>query len=221
MASNASDAAWYGRQKTPILCKNGRGETTPWPLTDAVHFRHWSHGSTPHGSRHPPLQRVAQLFNVNHFVVSQSRPYLVPFLRPSMRPPDMRGPALAALARLRHYAAARAGHALRHRLRQLAGLGSLPGPLRRLLLDETLPGEHLLLVPQVPWGDYARLLDAPTPEGLRYWVRKGEKSVWPAVAALKIRCSVELAIRDAVEANLSESERRKRSTLGLAKMRGR
>ena len=190
-----------------------------------MHFRHWSHGgSTPNGARHPPLQRVAQLFNVNHFVVSQSRPYLVPFLRPSMRPPDMRGAAATALARFRHYVVARAGHGLRHRLQQLAALGSLPGPLRRLLLDEALPGapHHLLLVPQVPWGDYGRLLDAPTPTSLRYWIRKGEKSVWPAVAALKIRCSVELAIRDAVEAHhLSEAERRKRSALGLAKMRGR
>ncbi len=34
-------------------------------------------------------------------------------------------------------------------------------------------------------------MEVPTKETLEYWILKGERSVWPAVAALKIRCAVE------------------------------
>lgn len=36
-----------------------------------------------------------------------------------------------------------------------------------------------------------RLLETPTRETLDYWILKGERSVWPAVAALRVRCAVE------------------------------
>ncbi|OAA53305.1 lipid acyl hydrolase [Niveomyces insectorum RCEF 264] len=198
VASNVSDGAWYGNRQTAILCKDVSGQVAPWPLADAVRFRHWAYGS--YGTRHSPLQRVAQLFNVNHFVVSQARPYLVPFLEPSLHSPSMHGFALGTLARGQTFLMQRGAHFVRHRLGQMVRLGILPVSLRRLLLDEQVPGGPggpLVLVPRVPLRDYVRLLDAPTIETLRYWIRKGEKAVWPAVAALKIRCSVELALEQA------------------------
>lgn len=36
-----------------------------------------------------------------------------------------------------------------------------------------------------------RLLERPTKEGVDYWVMRGERSVWPAVGALKVRCAIE------------------------------
>ncbi|CAK7242852.1 MAG: triacylglycerol lipase [Sporothrix thermara] len=204
VVSDAATAAWYGRRQTAILCKDvvdvdGDGESRcvikPWPLADAVHFRHWTYGS--YGTRHSPLQRLAQLFNVNHFIVSQARPYLVPFLEPSMHSPAMRGFAMGTLARANAFVLHHTGHFVRHRLDQMVRLGWLPLALRRLLLDEQIPGGHLVLVPTVPLVDYVRLLDSPSSETLQYWIQKGEKAVWPAVAALKIRCSIELALEQA------------------------
>ncbi|CAK7262784.1 triacylglycerol lipase [Sporothrix epigloea] len=199
VVSDAATAAWYGRRQTAILCKDiddeGRTIIKPWPLADAVQFRHWTYGS--YGTRHSPLQRLAQLFNVNHFIVSQARPYLLPFLEPSMHSPAMRGFAMGTLARTNAFVLHHLSHFVRHRLFQMVRLGWLPLALRRLLLDEQIPGGHLLLVPTVPLVDYVRLLDSPSPETLHYWIQKGEKAVWPAVAALKIRCSVELALEQA------------------------
>ncbi|KIH94930.1 TAG lipase [Sporothrix brasiliensis 5110] len=199
VVSDAATAAWYGRRQTAILCKDvddqGRTVIVPWPLADAAHFRHWTYGS--YGTRHSPLQRLAQLFNVNHFIVSQARPYLVPFLEPSMHSPAMRGFAMGTLARANAFVVHHTGRFVRHRLDQMVRLGWLPFALRRLLLDEQIPSGHLVLVPTVPLHDYVRLLDSPSAETLHYWIHKGEKAVWPAVAALKIRCSVELALEQA------------------------
>ncbi len=196
MASNASDVEWYGQRSTAILCKNTLGETVPWPLADEAQFHHYTQGN--YGTQHGALTRVAQLFNVNHFIVSQARPYMVPFLQSSMHTPDMRWRTTGWLSRLTRAAPVHAGLLmLRHHTREMARQGYLPVLARRLFLDEALPAASILLVPRVPLRDYLSLLDSPTKASLQYWIRRGEQCVWPAVAALKIRCSVELALNDA------------------------
>lgn len=83
---------------------------------------------------------------------------------------------------------------LRHRIAQLDALGVLPGRIRRFLVDERVPGPSVTLVPEVTGRDFVRLLEVPTPRGLEYWIGKGERSVWPAVAALRVRCVVEMEL---------------------------
>lgn len=81
-----------------------------------------------------------------------------------------------------------------HRLQQLDSLGLLPSATRRFLIDEHVPGASLTLVPELGIGDFGRLLESPTKEMLQYWVLRGERSVWPAVDALKVRCAVEVEL---------------------------
>ena len=81
-----------------------------------------------------------------------------------------------------------------HRLSQLDDFGLLPSPIRRLLIDETIPGASVTLVPAIGAGDFLKLLDNPTKESLEYWILRGERSVWPAVVALKIRCAMEVKL---------------------------
>lgn len=80
---------------------------------------------------------------------------------------------------------------IQHRLHQLDGLGLLPASIRRFLLDESIPGPSLTLVPELTPGDFFKLLENPTKEAIDYWILRGERSVWPAVTALKIRCAIE------------------------------
>jgi TAG lipase/lysophosphatidylethanolamine acyltransferase len=37
-------------------------------------------------------------------------------------------------------------------------------------------------------------LETPTRESLEHWILRGERSVWPAEVALKIRCAVEVEL---------------------------
>lgn len=80
---------------------------------------------------------------------------------------------------------------MHHRLSQLDAVGWLPPSVKRFLVDESVPGASVTLVPELSAGDFVKLLETPTKESIRYWVRRGERSVWPAVAALKVRCAVE------------------------------
>jgi TAG lipase/lysophosphatidylethanolamine acyltransferase len=140
-----------------------------------------------------PLHRMSALFQVNHLIVSQARPYLAPFLRRDLHHPDPReeGRWKVTMPILRLVVSE-----AQHRLRQADRLGLLPLSIRRFLLDENVPHDKLSLtiVPELRARDFIQLLENPTKEAIDYWIRKGERSVWPAVAALNIRCGIEIAL---------------------------
>ncbi|KXJ96004.1 acyl transferase/acyl hydrolase/lysophospholipase [Microdochium bolleyi] len=189
VASNAASPTLYGSKSTTVLCKDEKGNIVPW--APATPFRHWT--SSSEKGHKAPMARIAQLFNVNHFIVSQARPYLIPFLRS-----DMHGPSLVYArhrqAQVTDNLIRIVGLEIRHRLKQLDTLGLLPPGIRRFLVDLEMPGPTMLLVPKVTMGDFTRLLDIPTRENLDYWIDRGERSVWPAVTALKVRCAAEYEI---------------------------
>ncbi|RYP72044.1 hypothetical protein DL769_004531 [Monosporascus sp. CRB-8-3] len=198
VASNTSSLSLYGSRQTPVLCKDVHGRIVPWAPANA--FRPWTHASEK--DRKLPLTRIAQLFNVNHFIVSQARPYLIPFLQS-----DMHGPSPAASLGGGAHGEHLAGHLfrvvgleLRHRLRQLDTLGLLPPGIRRFLVDEEVPaGAVTTLVPDLGPADFARLLEIPTRDTLDHWILRGERSVWPAVGALVARCAVEYELERAYQ----------------------
>ncbi|KAI2473638.1 hypothetical protein F4781DRAFT_139737 [Annulohypoxylon bovei var. microspora] len=217
VASNASTSSFYGTTRTTVLCKDVSGAIVPWaPPANSPRPR-GARASADRDHHKAPLSRVAQLFNVNHFVVSQARPYLIPFLES-----DMHGPSLLTA---RHKRSRVTGHLFRvaglearHRLRQLDTLGVLPAGIRRFLVDEEVPsGSSTTLVPEVSARDFARLLETPTRDTLDYWIARGERSVWPAVGALAVRCAVEYEIESAYQRARSLKAgglRRKASTGG-------
>lgn len=188
VASNATTPSFYGQRENAILCKDQDGNIVPWAPASEIDLRHWTHAS--YTDRDSPLMRIAELFNVNHFIVSQARPYLIPFLQS-----DMHGPSLletrSTTTSITAFLVRMVGLEVRHRLRQLDTLGLLPTGIRRFLVDERVPGASVMLVPEVTAGDFIRLLETPTRDTLDYWILRGERSVWPAVSAVRIRCAIE------------------------------
>lgn len=192
LASNASDALY---SPVSLQCKTSTGAIIPWdtPNDPPAYQSGRTYHPTPSTDhdRDSPLSRVAELFNVNHFIVSQARPYIAPFLSPSLHHStslrSIRTPLSTHLVRLMIME-------LQHRLTQLDSLGYLHSSIRRFLLDESVPGASLTLVPEVTLSDFARLLRNPTVQEAEYWILRGERSVWPAVGALKVRCAVEVEL---------------------------
>ncbi|KAI9819860.1 MAG: hypothetical protein M1827_006429 [Pycnora praestabilis] len=187
VASNASASALYSH--VTLQCKDENGDIVPWAETEEITFRPWTHAS--YDERESPLNRISELFNVNHFIVSQARPYLAPFLRSDFHQPnpgqDSRWSFTLPILRLMTME-------VQHRLAQLDSLGFLPAGIRRFLIDDTVPGASLTLLPELTPSDLFKLLENPTKESIEYWILRGERSVWPAVGALKIRCAVEVEL---------------------------
>jgi TAG lipase/lysophosphatidylethanolamine acyltransferase len=104
------------------------------------------------------------------------------------------GGGFGVLAGLRSLAMRMVSLESRHRLRQLDLLHLLPPSIRRFLVDEHLPGPSVTLVPRLALRDFARLMETPTRDTLEYWILRGERSVWPAVAALRVRCAIEMEL---------------------------
>lgn len=166
-----------------LYCKDMDGAIIPYNAAPSNQPRNrpWNPSKRPES----PLSRLAELFNVNHYVVSQARPYVAPFLYPSLRTsqPSFR----ALLSRFIIWE-------LQHRFSQLDTIGLLPKRAKRLLLDETVPGAHMTVAPEMRMVDWARLLRNPTPREIDHWIERGEKSVWPHVVALLMRLQVEITL---------------------------
>ncbi|KAL4914201.1 hypothetical protein BDW62DRAFT_147454 [Aspergillus aurantiobrunneus] len=188
VASNTTNNSFY--PSVTIYCKDETGSIVPWPHSQDVVFKPWRHTHYEEGES--PLSRIAELFNVNHFIISQARPYIIPFLRSELnfldrRPTTGHWNITRALTRL-------VALEIGHRLRQLNYIGLLPSSLARLLIEETIPGSHLTLVPDLGLRDFPKLFQNPDQASLAHWILKGERGVWPAISALKVRCAIEIEL---------------------------
>ncbi|KAJ5587905.1 uncharacterized protein N7459_003670 [Penicillium hispanicum] len=188
-AAAASNASASRSTPVTIYCKNETGKIEPWPHAQDAVFQPWRHIHYNDGES--PLSRIAELFNVNHFIVSQARPYLIPFLRSELNLLDCRQTGWNNIFRpLMRLVLTE----LRHRLRQLDYIGVLPRSISRLLIDETIPGPNITLVPDLSVEDLGKVFQSPTRERVAEWMLKGERGVWPAVSALKVRGAVEIEL---------------------------
>ncbi|KAF1956363.1 hypothetical protein CC80DRAFT_535685 [Byssothecium circinans] len=191
LASNASASTLY--HPVTLLCKDDQNNIIPWSPASETTFEPWTHASYT-DTRKSPLHRIAELFNVNHFIVSQARPYLAPFLRSDLHHPHPSRSSPSSFFSFSLPILRLIGMEIQHRLHQLNDLSLLPPSIRRFLLDESVPGMSLTLVPELTPSDFFKLLETPTREGLDSWILRGERSVWPAISALKVRCAIEVEL---------------------------
>ncbi|ERF75456.1 hypothetical protein EPUS_06988 [Endocarpon pusillum Z07020] len=196
VASTATSKTLYA--PVQLYCKNEIGSTEPYAATD--------HDGSPLKQRtgstrgraelqEAPLKRIGELFNVNHFIVSQTRPYIAPFVRAEQ---NYAGHSTFLNTLIRLWS----GEVF-HMLNQLNSIGWLPTPLCRLLMDETIPSNSrwakISLTPDLTFKDLLALFDTPTEHLLDEWIMRGERSVWPAVPELRVRCGIEFELERAYE----------------------
>lgn len=61
-------------ESAPLLARDHRGQIVPWNVTGD----RWCDGSVENDL---PMERLSEIFNVNHFIVSQVNPHIYPFVR--------------------------------------------------------------------------------------------------------------------------------------------
>ena len=178
-----------------LLVKNPiTGENTPWNPTP----QRWIDGSVDNDL---PMTRLAEMFNVNHFIVSQVNPHVVPFLakddeyvtRDAQTEGDS-GPGwvytITNLAK---------GEAL-HRMQVLAELGIFPNLVSkcRSVLSQKYSGD-ITILPELDFKDFPRILKNPTSEFMVQTCLSGERATWPKLSRIKNHCAVELELDAAVQ----------------------
>ncbi|KAF6798235.1 nte family protein [Colletotrichum sojae] len=184
----------------PLLVKNpDTGEHMPWNPTP----QRWIDGSVDNDL---PMTRLAEMFNVNHFIVSQVNPHVVPFLaRDDQLDPDNTAarksgylPNKQELDWVYTLTALAKDEAL-HRLHFLAEIGVFPNVVTKLrsILSQKYSGD-INILPEISVHDIPKILSNPTPEFMLRSCLMGERATWPKLSRIRDRCAIELALDRAV-----------------------
>ncbi|KAK3813685.1 MAG: hypothetical protein JOS17DRAFT_453596 [Linnemannia elongata] len=178
-----------------LMAKDKSGNIVRWTpsavnYTSPITPSFFSYGVV---SPETPLTRLSELFNVNHFIVSQANPYIVPFMSRGLKDrksggSDRFGYSAGYMERIARVILAE----IKHRMGQLNQIGILPHVFVQLV-EEKVSG-NVTIVPEVQLQDFLTLVSNPTHESIQYWILKGEQSTWPFLSMLKYRLMIELAL---------------------------
>ena len=172
------------------------GYEVPWNATP----QRWIDGSVDNDI---PITRLAELFNVNHFIVSQVNPHVVPFLGkehgtvPSLDN-NTQTTTLANEGWMNRMADLAKGEVL-HRLHVLSELGVFPTCFTKIrsVLSQRYSGD-ITILPEVSYMRLPNVLSNPTSEFMIEATLAGERATWPQLSRIQNRCALELALDDAV-----------------------
>ncbi|EEB07401.1 triacylglycerol lipase [Schizosaccharomyces japonicus yFS275] len=140
--------------------------------------------------------RISEIFNVNHFVITQSRPSLFPFISDELHHHSYHVYWVKLLRVL--------SLSLAFRMRQLDLLGFVPSKLRRFVLKDAVLSPHIILTPNFSFSDIVHTFTEPSPDHINYWILVGERTAWQAITLLRVRCKIELAIEKAEDSLFAE-----------------
>lgn len=172
------------------------GCEVPWNATP----QRWIDGSVDNDI---PITRLAELFNVNHFIVSQVNPHVVPFLgkehgtAPTLDKSDQ-ADSFVNEGWMNRMAGLAKGEVL-HRLHVLSELGVFPTCFTKIrsVLSQRYSGD-ITILPEVSYMRLPNVLSNPTSEFLTEATLAGERATWPQLSRIQNRCALELALDDAV-----------------------
>lgn len=174
-----------------ILSKDPKtGLPVPWNPTPT----RWIDGSVENDL---PMTRLAEMFNVNHFIVSQVNPHVVPFLPKEdlISPEPPTPPDHGTIVGWGETAVKLAmGEAL-HRMNVLAEIGIFKTGLTkaRSVLSQKYSGD-ITIFPEISYSDFPKMLKNPTPEFMCTASLRGQRATWPKLSRIRNHCAIELAL---------------------------
>ncbi|OAA65814.1 lipid acyl hydrolase [Niveomyces insectorum RCEF 264] len=197
----------------PLLVRDAAtGEHVPWDPAEQL----WIDGSLDNDV---PVERLGEMLNVNHFIVSQTNPHIVLFVRKDEKlnaphhmsdgdgdgdggrgttistnapTPSIRSNLLDMLGWLGKSEAI-------YCLETLVSLGLFRGGasvLLQMLSQRYTADINILPRMGLAWG--TNLIRNPTPEFMLEACRVGEQATWPSISRISQACAVELALDRAV-----------------------
>lgn len=167
------------------------GEAIPW---NDLH-RQYIDGSVDGDL---PMTRLSEMFNVNHFIVSQVNPHVVPFL-----------PKEDGLSNLAEHRALPgwvntmthlAKDEILHRITVLSEMGVFPNSMTKFasIMNQKYSGD-INIYPELISSNFPRILENPTKEFMLEACLSGERATWPRLSQMRNACAIELALDRAIQ----------------------
>ncbi|CAA2971536.1 triacylglycerol lipase SDP1-like [Olea europaea subsp. europaea] len=189
-----------------LMAKDRTGEIVPYhppfhlgpKQTSAASARRWRDGSLEIDL---PMMQLKELFNVNHFIVSQANPHIAPLLRLKEFVRAYGGNFAAKLAQL-------AEMEVKHRCHQILELGFPLGKVAKLFAQDW-EGDVTVVMPAT-LAQYSKIIQNPSYLELQKSANQGRRCTWEKLSAIKANCGIELAL-DKCVAILNHMSRLKRS----------
>ncbi|KAM4055870.1 patatin-like phospholipase domain-containing protein [Hirsutella rhossiliensis] len=182
---------------SPLLVKDPvTGDHHPWNPTP----QRFIDGSVDNDL---PMTRLSEMFNVNHFIVSQVNPHVIPFLsKDDHLSPDAepsRNRQRAAELDWTNTLASLAKEEALHRLQFMADVGVFPNLMTKCrgILSQKYSGD-ITILPEITMHDLPRLMRNPTADFMLRSSVLGERATWPKLSRIRDRCAIELALDGAV-----------------------
>lgn len=150
-----------------------------------------------------PMTRLAEMLNVNHFIVSQVNPHVVPFLvkgGDEIAPDIPRSSsALAPGPSWLHTVANLAKGEALHRMHVLAELGIFPNTMTkfRSVLGQRYSGD-ITIIPEISYTQFPNILENPTSDFMAHAMFNGERATWPKLSRIRNHLAIELKLDEAV-----------------------
>ncbi|KAG2176889.1 hypothetical protein INT43_007543 [Umbelopsis isabellina] len=168
----------YG--STQLYAKDASGKIVPWNPSGQLYID----GSVENDL---PMNKLSELFNVNHFIVCQVNPHVIPFLKTSLT--STRTEDLAS------FCMSMARSELQHRCTQLTELGVMPSLFYRLqaIMSQRYSGD-ITIVPEIGYSEFLKVLSNPTPQSVMEAIIRGERATWPKMSIIKNHLQIELTI---------------------------
>jgi TAG lipase/steryl ester hydrolase/phospholipase A2/LPA acyltransferase len=150
-----------------------------------------------------PMTRLAEMFNVNHFIVSQVNPHVVPFLAKEENDVgaevQQQNSAFSAGSGWMHNMASFAKGEALHRLEVLAEMGVFPNTMTKVrsVLSQRYSGD-ITIFPAISYTNFPKILSNPTTDYMLRCLLAGEQATWLKVSRIQNHVAVELALDEAV-----------------------
>ncbi|MES2257797.1 MAG: DUF3336 domain-containing protein [Pseudomonadota bacterium] len=156
-----------------------------------------------------PAQRLGELYNVNHHIVSQVNPHVLPFMSDQGRKEGW-GRLLTGL--FKSELQTRSKQAL-----QLASYGLDNGVLKTLLdsahavIDQKYYGD-VTIRPDMHWHDYRRILSHLSAAEYQAWILAGERATWPKIAMIRDQTRISQTLEECIARLKQQRRTRDRAT---------